>query len=73
MRNDKTTLVAKSSKVILGVGKLLVEKHGITRAQDTTQTMRKLAHFLIQLRRIGQKLLLGRITLNTNFVTGTKL
>lgn len=44
MRDDETMAVVKSYEVILGVGKLLVEKHGVTNAQDTTQT--------IQLRRM---------------------
>lgn len=54
MRDDKAMLVAKCTKVILGVGKLLVEKHGITRAQATTETMRKLARLPIQLRRMDK-------------------
>ena len=49
---DELTAVVKSDEVILGVGKLLVEKHGVTNAQDTTQTMRELARLLIQLRRM---------------------
>ena len=54
MRNDDTTLVAKSDDLILGVGKLLVEKHGVTKAQDTSQTMRELSRLLIELRRIEE-------------------
>ncbi len=52
MRNDDTTLAAKSNDLILGVGKLLVEKHGVTKA--TSQTMRELSHLLIQLRKIEE-------------------
>ena len=52
MGDDETTAVVKSDEVILGVRKLLVEKHGATNAQDTTQTMRELACLLIQLRRM---------------------
>ena len=52
MRDDETTAVVKSDEVILGVGKLLVEKYGVTNTQDTTQTMGELARLLIQLRRM---------------------
>ncbi len=53
MRNDDTTLAVKSNDLILGVGKLLVEKHGVTKARDTSQTMRELSH-LIQLCKIEE-------------------
>ena len=36
MEKDETMLVANSNEVILGVGKLLVEKHGVTKAQHHT-------------------------------------
>ena len=49
MRNDDITLAAKNDKLILGVGKLFVEKHGIPKVQDTLQTMRELSRLLIQL------------------------
>ena len=39
----------KSNETILGVGNIVVEKHGISKAQDTTQTMRELSRLLIQL------------------------
>jgi hypothetical protein len=41
MRKNDTTLTAKNDELILGAGKLLVEKHGISKAQDTSQTMRE--------------------------------
>ena len=52
MRNDETTLVAKSNPLIVEVGKLLVQKHGATKASDTSQTMRELSRLVIQLRKI---------------------
>ena len=52
MRNDETTLVAKSDLLIVEVGKLLVQKHGATKASDTSQTMRELSRLVIQLRKI---------------------
>ena len=51
MRSDEVSDVAKSDEIILGVGKLLVEKHGIAKAQDTTQTTRELSRLLIKLRK----------------------
>ena len=51
MRSDEVSEVAKSDEIILGVGKLLVEKHGIAKAQDTTQTIRELSRLLIELRK----------------------
>ena len=52
MRNDETTLVAKSDPLIVEVGKLLVQKHGINKASDTSQTMGELSRLVIQLRKI---------------------
>ena len=53
MRNDEITLVARSDPLIVEVGKLLVQKHGATKASDTSQTMRKLSRLVVQLRKIN--------------------
>ena len=52
MRNDEITLVARSDPLIVEVGKLLVQKHGVTKASDTSQTMRELSRLVMQLRKI---------------------
>ena len=53
MRNDEVTLIARNDSLIMGVGKMLVEKHGAYKAQDTSQTMRELSRLLQQLRTTG--------------------
>ena len=53
MRNDDITLLAKSDPLILEVGELLVQKHGVSKASDTSQTMRELSRLVIQLRKIN--------------------
>ena len=52
MRNDDITLLAKSDPLILDVGEMLVQKHGVSKASDTSQTMRELSRLVIQLRKI---------------------
>ena len=52
-RNNETTLVARSDPLIMEVRKLLVQKHGATKASDASQTMRELSHLVIQLRKIN--------------------
>ena len=52
MRNNDITLVARSDPLIVEVGKLLVQKHGVTKASDTSQTMRELSRLVMQLRKI---------------------
>ena len=53
MRNDEVTLIARNDSLIMEVGKMLVEKHGAYKAQDTSQTMRELSRLLQQLRTTG--------------------
>ena len=51
LRNDAIGIIARNDQLILGVGKFLVEKHGITKAQDSSQTMRELSRLVLQLRK----------------------
>ena len=43
VRSDEVSEVAKSDEIFLRVGKLLVEKHRVAKAQDTTQSGNYLA------------------------------